>query len=137
MKNKNILDLMIKDHDKIEKVIQDLKQEKEISLIKKLFDEFKWEFEKHLFTEERTIFTFYNPKTEKEYTVVPDMLKDHNKLLSFIKEMELEIPKGKIDLEKFEKLLREHKQFEEQYFYPKLDKELTNTQKKVIINRLN
>jgi len=136
MNNKTILDLMIKDHDKIGRLIHDLKQEKNIQTIKKLFDEFKWEFEKHLFIEERAIFTFYNPKTEREYTVVPDMLKDHNQLLSFLKKMDSEINNGKINLQEFEKLLSTHKQFEEEFFYPKLDEELTNTQKNTIINRL-
>ena len=126
----------MEDHEKIEKTMDKLKQEKNLKKIKKIFEEFKWDFEKHLFTEERTVFTFFNPQTEEEYQFIPEMLKDHDKLLNFLKQIEKEIIKGKINLNAFEELMKKHKQFEEEFFYPKLDKELSKQQKNTIINRL-
>ena len=68
MKSDGILELMVKDHARIEKLIQGLKNSSPDMLsIKNAFDAFKWEFERHLFAEEKAVFAFYNPKSSGIY----------------------------------------------------------------------
>ena len=139
MEQDSILDLMVGDHAKIEKLIQDLKNSSpDVLSVKKAFDNFKWEFERHLFAEEKAVFTFYNPKSVRDYGVVPGMLKDHQSLLKMLDEMEKDVTHGKrVDLTGFHELLTKHKSFEEDFFYPKLDKELSEEQKEGMIERIN
>ena len=47
------------------------------------------------------------------------------------------IKKGKCSFSEFEKILTEHKEFEEESIYPKLDSELNDYGKKIIIQRIN
>jgi hemerythrin-like domain-containing protein len=136
---KEILSLMVRDHARIEKLLQEFQQSLSGSVenVSKSFQSLKWEFEKHLFAEEKTVFTFYNPKSKEEYSVVLDMLKDHQSLLVMLKKMEMNLEAGKrVDLNGFRALLNQHKCFEENFFYPKLDRCLSKEQKKHLLERL-
>lgn len=137
MSDTKILDLMVRDHEKIDALIHNLKNTNaDLDSVRQAFDEFKWVFEKHLFTEERTIFTFYNPKQD-DYDSVPEMLKDHEALLDFLRGMENDLQSGKtINLHAFEELLEKHRVFEERTFYPRLDEQLSLQHKRIIINRI-
>ena len=61
MKTTTITELMVKDHLKIVKLVNSLEDSlgKSTFEIKRTFDSFLWELEKHLFTEEKAIFTQY------------------------------------------------------------------------------
>ena len=80
-KSISILELMIKDHCKIEKLISNLeeKSNQEYSVFKKAFNKFEWKLEKHIFTEEKAIFTSYNPEdTIEGFKMLPELTKQHN-----------------------------------------------------------
>ena len=140
MKSTEILTLMIKDHTKIVKLLTNVKKslEQDLSTTMKAFDTFEWELEKHIFTEEKTIFTTYNPTNITQgYAMVPELIKEHNELLNTLRVMRKNLIKHHpIDFEDFTEKLMNHKNFEEDTLYPQLDQELTDDQKTQIISRI-
>ena len=96
MKSTAILDLMVKDHGKILKLLKDVQKSTEkdtISLIK-VFEDFEWVLEKHFFTEEKAIFSSYNPTNiVVGYRMVPELIKEHNKILNTVQVMRKDLLK--------------------------------------------
>ncbi len=140
MKKETILKVMLKDHEKIAKLLDGfekcLYQDK--LTLKKVFDSFMWELEKHLFTEEKVIFTMYEPDEQVElHSIIPQLMKEHEKILKYLKELKKTIKSHKecksLD---FIELFIKHKKFEEESFYPKLDQTLDEKTKEFIINRI-
>ena len=142
MNENDILSRMIDDHSIIEKLMDDFEKDidKDYELLKKLFTKFEWKLEKHIFTEEKVIFTNYNPEDVTEgYRMLPELTKQHNYILNQLSNWRKElVNKKKIEgFYKFKKALVNHKIFEENEVYPKLDQSLTESDKKLIIDRLN
>jgi hypothetical protein len=104
----------------------------------KSFNTFEWNFEKHIFTEEKAIFTQYNPEDVVQgYEMVPELMKEHGELLNLLKKIKKDIKKRKTSgFQGFKKKLLEHKNFEEVNVYPSLDQELDESDKKIIIDRI-
>ena len=104
----------------------------------KVFDTFEWELEKHFFAEEKAIFTSYDPDNIIEgYKMVPTLIKDHTEILNTIRTLRRDILKRRpLDFNHLTESLIEHKKFEEEEVYPKLDQELTEEQKSKIIDRI-
>jgi len=140
MKKETILEVMIKDHDKIVKLLNSfekcLYQDKLI--LEKIFNEFFWELEKHLFTEEKVIFTMYEPEEQVEFhSIIPRLIKDHDLIYNKLKEMKKSIKSHKeCNYQDFHNIFLKHKNFEEESFYSKLDETLDEKTKKFIINRI-
>ena len=62
----------------------------------------------------------------------------HQNILKELKIFKLYIKKKKtFDFEGFKEMLMNHKNFEEANLYPKLEKELPESEKKLIIKRIN
>ncbi len=142
MNENDILPRMIDDHSKIEKLMDDFEKDidKDYELLKKSFTKFEWKLEKHIFAEEKVIFTNYTPKDVTEgYRMLPELTKQHNYILNQLSNWRKElVNRKKIEgFNKFKKVLVNHKVFEEKEVYPKLDQSLTESDKKVIIDRLN
>ena len=142
MRKNDILPRMIKDHCKIEELLDEFEKEskKDHASMRKAFNIFEWELEKHIFVEEKVIFTNYNPKDVTEgYRMLPELTKQHNYILNQLSNWRREIVnKKKIDdFFKFKKVLVNHKIFEENEVYPRLDQSLNESDKKLIIDRLN
>jgi iron-sulfur cluster repair protein YtfE (RIC family) len=81
---------MARDHDKILKLLNDFGDciglEKQV--LRRAFDVFNWELEKHIFTEEKVIFTSYEPTDYEEgYKMVPQLMKEHDIIYKKLKEM--------------------------------------------------
>ena len=138
----NILTRMIEDHNKIEKLMDDLENniDKSHELLKKSFTKFEWKLEKHIFAEEKVIFTNYNPVDVSEgYKMLPELTKQHNYILNQLSNWRRDIVKNnKIEgFIKFKKVLVNHKIFEENEVYPQLENSLSDADKKLIIDRLN
>lgn len=140
MKSTSILELMTADHAKILKLIHDVEKSLGIELVSlmKVFDTFEWELEKHIFTEEKAIFTSYSPKNIVEgYKMVPELVQQHNDILNRVRVMRKDLMWNKpIKFHEFKELISAHKTFEEVSLYPKLDQELTTQQKQDIINKI-
>jgi iron-sulfur cluster repair protein YtfE (RIC family) len=141
MKSTAILDLMVKDHARLITLLQKVEQslDQDIVTLMKTFDTFEWELEKHIFTEEKAIFTSYDPvDVSKGYAMVPELIKEHNEITNKLRVMRKELIKQHpCDFDEFKKLLMNHKTFEENTVYPKLDQELDETQKKTIVDRIS
>jgi Hemerythrin HHE cation binding domain len=140
MKSIAILDLMIKDHRKIVKLLQDVEKSIGMELIStmKVFDIFEWELEKHIFIEEKAIFNSYKPMNIVEgYKMVPELIQQHNDILNRLRVMRKSlIWQRPIDYNDFKELIMAHKTFEEVSLYPKLDQELDVSQKEEIMKKI-
>jgi hypothetical protein len=140
MKATSILELMTADHAKILKLLHDVETSVGIELVSrmKVFDTFEWELEKHIFTEEKAIFSSYNPQNILEgYKMVPELIQQHNEILNKVRIMRKDLMWDKpVRYHEFQDLIIAHKTFEEVSLYPKLDQELTVAQKDKIIQKI-
>ena len=142
MDKNEILSRMIDDHNEIEKLMDDFENniDKEYELLKKSFTKFEWKLEKHIFVEEKIIFTTYTPEDVTEgYKMLPELTKQHNYILNQLSLWRKELVEKKTieGFFKFKKILINHKIFEENEVYPRLDKSLNDSDKKLIFDRLN
>ena len=143
MSNKiSILKLMIKDHCKIEKLINTLeeKTKKNFESMVETFNKFEWELEKHIFTEEKAIFTSYNPEDIIEgYRMLPELTKQHNFIVNKLNNWRDDIRKKRTltDVYSFKEFIIKHKDFEEDKVYPQLDEGLSEEEKRKIIAKIN
>jgi hypothetical protein len=141
MENITILELMIKDHATLLenlKVVED-KIKHGGKQLRKAFHHFEWKLEKHLFVEERAIFTSYYPENiEEDHDIFIGITKQHNAILGKLKKLKNDLKDGKdVNILEFKKMLIEHKNYEEMKIYPKLDIELDDEGKHLIIERIN
>lgn len=117
--------------DELEKHLDDYEK------TKTNFSVFKWNLEKHFFVEEKIIFDMFINISGKETNDIFHLLEDHVKIMSLIRVLEKRLSnKIKPDLEELKQRLIIHKDFEDEDFYPNLDKRLTPDQKKRISERI-
>lgn len=140
--NLSILSLMKNDHDYIETLIENLSKSIDGSFdeMRKAFEKFEWKIEKHLFTEEKAVFIFYEPiDTSEGYKMLPVIMKQHNYILNEVNVMRKDISNGIAPdaLENLKSFLEKHKNYEERELYPRLDESLSVDQKKIMIDRIN
>lgn len=137
----SISKVMARDHDKIVKLLNDLGKciDLDKQILKKAFETFNWELEKHIFTEEKIVFISYEPEDYEEgYKMVPQLMKEHDIIYNKLKEMRKSINFDEsCDYEEFKDFLLKHKDFEESSLYPVLDEELDETTKNLVIDRIN
>jgi len=138
----SILELMIKDHCKLENLVEDLekKSKEDFETMYRAFTKFEWELEKHIFTEEKAIFTSYNPEDVAEgYKMLPELTKQHNYILNTLNNWHSDIRKKKMlsDVYSFKEYLVKHREFEEEKVYPKLEESLSDEEKRHIIAKIN
>lgn len=137
----SILSLMIKDHCKIENLVNDLDKKNKFSFykMKKTFNKFEWTFEKHIFIEEKAIFTKYNPDdVTTGYNMIPELTKQHNYILNTLNNWRRQVSKKNMlsDIYSFKEFLIKHKKFEEEKLYPKLEESLNENDKKNILIKI-
>ncbi len=141
-KKNSILSLMIQDHKKIENLINKLDEKNKdvYNEMKKAFIKFEWQLEKHIFTEEKAIFTDYKPEDVNiGYDMLPELISQHNYIVNTLNNWREEIRKKNMitDVYSLKEFLMKHKKFEEEKVYPKLEASLSNTEKKHIIAKIN
>jgi len=135
-----ILILMLKDHGKIIHLLDQLEKEaeKNQAVNADAFNQFKWELKRHMVVEETAIFTSYNPENEDSYAMVPKLEKEHKKLTSMLDEIEDSLRNaGEFDTLEFREFIQKHKEYEEEVFYPTLERELDAEHKNRIIQQIN
>ena len=138
----SLLSLMIHDHQKIEKLIENLgkKTKKDFDSMKQAFQKFEWELEKHIFTEEKAIFTDYDPSNVLEgYKMLPELTKQHNYIVNTLNNWRDDIRNHRNikDVYSLKEFLSKHRDFEEEKVYPKLDEALNEEQKRNIMAKIN
>ena len=133
---------MVNDHCKIEKLLDDLEEnsDADFETMQEYFNKFEWELEKHIFTEEKAIFTCYTPDDVSiGYKMLPELTKQHNYIVNQLNNWRKEIKTNKkiTGLYDFKNFLSKHRIYEEKEVYPKLDEALDEKQKQQIINKIN
>ncbi|MGF3554788.1 MAG: hemerythrin domain-containing protein [Thermoplasmatota archaeon] len=141
-KTTKILSLMTNDHCKIEGLINDLEKKSKIDFdsMSKSFNKFAWELEKHIFVEEKAIFTSYKPENVTEgFKMLPQLTDQHNFILNTINNWREDIRKKRnlTNIYSLKEFLIKHKSFEEKEVYPKLDQTLSEHEKKHIVAKIN
>jgi hemerythrin-like domain-containing protein len=138
----SIFKLMSRDHYKIEGLLNKLEEatKEDFESMVKAFNKFEWELEKHIFTEEKAIFTSYNPEDVIEgYKMLPELTKQHNYIINTLNNWRDDIRKKRTlsDVYSFKEFIIKHKDFEEQKVYPQLDEGLNEEQKRIIVTKIN
>jgi len=138
----SILELMIKDHCKIEALINELeeKSKDDFESMRKAFNKFEWELEKHIFTEEKAIFASYNPKDVTEgYKMLPELTKQHNFIINTLNNWRDDVRNRRMlrDVYSFKEFIIRHKNFEEEKVYPQLDEALPEDEKRRMVTKIN
>ena len=142
MSGKNdILPKMVKDHCKIEGFLDEFEEnsKKGYNAMKKSFNRFEWKLEKHIFVEERAVFTEYLPKEESEgYKMLPVVTKHHDFILNKLNKLRNDVQNRRniTDVSELKEFLIKHWEYEEMELYPKIDETLDEGQKKHIIDRI-
>ena len=136
----SITTLMLQEHGKIKNFLQDFEKsiKNNTNNCEKNFNKFKWNLEKHFFIEEKVIFTIFNSANEEESEDILNLLKEHKKILFLIESIEENSFKNaEQEVSELSQILTNHANFENEIFYPKLDDELNENQKCLIIERCN
>ncbi len=133
---------MVKDHCKIEKLLDDLEENTDegFDIMREYFNKFEWELEKHIFTEEKAIFTSYAPEdVSYGYEMLPELTAQHNYLVNQLNNWRENIRNKKkiTGIYDFKIFLTKHRVYEEKEVYPKLDEALDETQKRQIVDKIN
>jgi iron-sulfur cluster repair protein YtfE (RIC family) len=140
MKSTAILDLMVKDHNRLMEYLKDVENNlgRDFGFLSNSFNTFQWNLEKHFFVEERAIFISYNPRESvKEYSFFSDLRDQHADILDIIESLRKKLQNREpFDLDKLKKLLIKHKTFEEKSIYPVIDQEIEEGEKVFIIDRI-
>ncbi len=141
-KSINIFKLMVKNHRKIEDLLNNLeeKNNEDFNSMHNAFNILEWELEKHIFTEEKAIFTSYNPDDKTEgYKMLPELTKQHNFILNKLNNWRKDIRNKRniTDFYSFKVYLTRHKTFEEEKVYPILDQSITKDDKIKIAEKIN
>lgn len=140
MSDESISKLMLRDHARIEASLDRLKNglAGDFKALMDYFSDFKWEVERHFFFEEKVIFSDLKIKDEETSGMVNKILEDHELIFKYLLEIDDCIEEQEIlpDLSKLMVLLKSHKDFEDETVYPRLDSELSDKDKRIIINRL-
>ena len=141
MKSTAILDLMVRDHNRLMECLKDVEKNlgRDFGFLSNSFNVFQWNLEKHFFVEERAIFTSYNPDSVDEgYEIFLDLSKQHTEILEKIESLRKKLQRREpFDLNEIKNLLIKHKTFEEKNVYQVLDQEIDEEEKRFIIERIN
>ena len=127
--------LMMREHADIHYLLCGFEVElsEEIATLKEEFNKFKWALEKHFFVEEKVIFSIYSG--EENMNNLDTVLKEHKDIILLIKKAEENLNQGHLDIFDIKTIIEAHAAFEDDVLYPKLDEELDENQKELILDR--
>lgn len=131
---KTIDQIMFKEHKRIEETLNQLENQEDLLKIKKIFSKLTWQIEKHIFVEEKVIFRLYN--NEEDIINIDILIKEHRDIFFLIEKIEYAIIQGnRPDISELKRIINAHAKFEDEVLYPKLDEELSEEEKELIIER--
>ena len=136
MKTNSIIELMLKDHEKIVDYLNKVEESGHPDI--EAFLKFEWHLKKHIFIEEKAIFISYQPSDDSEEEKIFNKLsKEHTVIMDLLDKISKEsFQRGNINFNKLKKLLAVHKKFEENEVYPKLEEKLNEKNKREIIKKI-
>jgi hemerythrin-like domain-containing protein len=136
----SILNLMVAHHGLLEALLAVFKDDFRASKGKAQFalDDFQWELEKHLFSEEKVLFRLCDPKNPTLCGLVLKLEREHETMLGMVMALKDNLlVKTEEDITKFQDFMVQHRDVEEKELYVHLDSELTENAKREIIRRIN
>lgn len=137
--NTSIHYLMLKNHNSIDGIVSKLRSALEDNqlLIKKFFSELRTTLEHHFVIEEQAIFTFTEVHNQETRTVIHELLIEHGQMREQMNRLEMQIENSQsVDINPLASLLNEHQRKENEVFYPKLDRDLNDSEKNYIIKKI-
>ncbi|MFA5020245.1 MAG: hemerythrin domain-containing protein [Candidatus Pacearchaeota archaeon] len=128
---------MLEEHGRIDSMLSEFEGSLNSKNAEEIFNRFKWNLEKHFFIEERAIFAMHNNTNECEISDTFKLMQEHGEILALLKTIESKIKSNSIeDISNLKNVLKKHVEFENIYFYPNLEKNLNEQQKKEIVDRV-
>jgi hypothetical protein len=136
----SISEIMMKHHYMIDKILKsftsELKDDKAVNA--NIFNRFRWELEKHFFLEEKAIFQMKYSFCKDTQQMCARLKLEHDQMIEQLDEIDTVIKLNKsLDFSQLKEMIIEHKKFENQEFYPRLDRELSDDRKELIIERIS
>ncbi|MBU2523225.1 MAG: hemerythrin domain-containing protein [Nanoarchaeota archaeon] len=136
----SLTDLMVIEHARIQEMLEEVNISSYEDKMRALecFNRFKLNIEKHFMIEERAIVQLLNNISGIEVNDTFRLMEEQGGIISMIKKVEDDIAQG--DYSKIQDLmtmLEDHSEFENQTFYPNLDKKLSDDRKKEIIEKVS
>lgn len=126
--------LLMKEHGNLLSYLVKLSKEEDEEKLKEFYDNFKWTLQKHFFVEEKAIFSFYEKIKGEEVHEIFELMREHGDLLDLMKIVGEDFSKERI--EELKDLLIKHQRFEDEVFYPKLDNDLNEEQKRELVEKI-
>jgi hemerythrin-like domain-containing protein len=132
---KQIFNSMMEEHKLIENLLSGFEtlHYQNSTNAKKLFEAFSWNIEKHIFFEEKMIYSIY-PIWNANMEGMFEILQDHGDILNLIKKIKTSHFTQE-DVETLKNTLKEHFELEEEVLYPQLEKILNKQQKEDFLDR--
>jgi len=133
----SVTGIMIRHHAAIDLLIKLFNEEpdKKSPASEKTFEDFKWELEKHIFTEERVIFKLCGEMESPECKLAERLSNEHKTFLDLLDKIAKD--KEEKDISGLQTLLAGHKKIEEADLYPRLDAILSQRQKEIVFEKIN
>lgn len=134
-----ISEAMYNEHVKLKNVFNRFENSvRELEPNMDLFNEFKWNIEKHFLVEEKAIFELCNNACGDKISEIFDLMKEHGEILNLINDCEDNLDEGiSVEIDLLKKMLTKHADFEDEVFYPLLDEKLNEERKQEILDRIN
>lgn len=130
----SIASIMSAEHDEIEEMVRRYKESPTYMNFKSLSNL----LERHMYIEENAIYNLLDEKTVEDYSAIMNLLEEHDTLLRMLLSAQHVLFKGgRIDAEGILGILDRHKNYENEMFYPLLDRVLTDSQKKQIMENIS
>jgi hemerythrin superfamily protein len=139
IKTNAVFNVLVSEHKHIEKYLQKFKfcLANDVSLVEKEFKSFNWLVEKHFFTEESKIFTHCDFAGRELNEMVQNVIMQHEMILKVIKDIQSKLKDSSPpDILQLEKLLLNHKHYEERTLYPLIEDRMNELSKKNLIQEV-
>lgn len=133
-----LIRLMIEEHSEIKHLIFKFKEGLGEKTSLEDFHNLQKKLDSHMYSEEKAIFSLH--KKKKTNSVVTLLLKQHTSILDLADAVESKIKYKrdfKEELIELEKIHKEHLELEENEFYYKMDKILSNQEKREMVQSYN
>ncbi len=132
---KQILKMMIKEHQLIENLFDDFEKahRRNLNAASRIFRNLIWNLEKHIFFEERVLHSIYSI-WNGNIREISRILRNHEELYFLIRRAD-DSDFDEFDILSLKEALKEHFEFEKTVFYPKLEEVLNKRQKEFFLER--
>jgi len=136
----SLTDLMVTEHARIQEMLEEVNIASYEDKMRALesFNRFKLNLEKHFMIEEKAIVQMLNNISGMEVNNTFRLMEEHGRIMAMMRKVEDDISQGDYSkVTALMSLLEEHSDFENQTFYPSLDKNLSDDRKKEIIEKVS